>query len=77
MKKLILMFFSSLIPLILNAQQTTENTIDMADAMRASGKIYVVVAVLCVILTGIIIYLIKLDRKILRIEREVNTKVKK
>jgi len=77
MKKLILMFFSSLIPLILNAQQTTENTIDMADAMRASGKIYVVVAVLCVILTGIIIYLIKLDRKILRIEREVNTKIKK
>jgi hypothetical protein len=77
MKKLLLIIFSNFISLIVIAQQTTENSIEMADAMRASGKIYVVVTVLCVILTGLIIYLIQLDRKILRLEREVNTKVKK
>jgi hypothetical protein len=44
----------------------------MADGMRASGKIYVVVAVLLLILTGIFIYLIRLDRKISRLEK--NTK---
>jgi len=41
----------------------------MADGMRASGKIYVVVAVLLMILTGIFIYLIRLDRKISRLEK--------
>lgn len=44
---------------------------EMADQMRASGKIWVVVAVLAIIFAGIIIYLIRLDRKITRLEREV------
>ncbi|HAS40241.1 MAG TPA: CcmD family protein [Microscillaceae bacterium] len=43
----------------------------MADALRASGKIYVVVVVLGIVLTGIFIYLISLDRKIKKIEQEV------
>jgi hypothetical protein len=36
--------------------------------MRADGKIYVVMAVVITILTGLIIYLIRLDRKITRLE---------
>lgn len=50
----------------LKAQQQAE----MADAMRANGKIYVVVAVCLTILAGLIIYLITLDRKISRIEKD-------
>lgn len=61
----------------LYAQEASDNSIEMADVMRSSGKIYVVVAVLCVILTGIIIYLIQLDRKISRLEQEVDNKIKK
>jgi hypothetical protein len=41
----------------------------MADAMRANGKIYVVVTVLVIILMGLFIYLITLDRKIGRLEK--------
>ncbi len=45
---------------------------EMADSMRSNGKIYVVVAVLATIFAGIFTYLIILDRKISRIEKEGN-----
>lgn len=38
--------------------------------MRSDGRIYVVVAVMLLILTGLIIYVFRVDRKIGRIERE-------
>jgi heme/copper-type cytochrome/quinol oxidase subunit 2 len=41
----------------------------MADLMRSNGKIYVVVVVLLIILIGLFIYLIRLDRKLGRIEK--------
>lgn len=45
---------------------------EMADVMRANGKIYVVVVVLATIFAGIFAYLIILDRKISNIEKENN-----
>ena len=42
----------------------------MADALRSSGKIYVVVIVLVIILIGLFIYLINTDRKISRLEKK-------
>lgn len=39
------------------------------DTLRSNGKIYVVVAVILTIFAGIIIYLIRLDRKITRLEK--------
>jgi K+-transporting ATPase A subunit len=41
----------------------------MADALRSSGKIYVVVTVLVIILVGLFIYLVNTDRKISRLEK--------
>jgi len=43
---------------------------EMADAMRSNGKIYVVVVVVLIILLGLIGYVINLDRKISRLEKE-------
>ena len=43
---------------------------EMADALRASGKIYVVVLVIVIILSGLLLYLVRLDRKVGRLERE-------
>ncbi len=37
--------------------------------MRSNGKIYVVVVVLLIILTGLFIYLVNLDRKMTRMEK--------
>lgn len=45
---------------------------EMADLMHSNGKIYVVVAVLATILAGLILYLISLDRRITKMERESN-----
>jgi CcmD family protein len=42
----------------------------MADEMRSNGKIYVVVAVLVTIFIGIVLYLVRLDRKLMRLEKE-------
>ena len=37
---------------------------EMADALRKDGKIYVVVLVLATIFAGIILFMVRLDRKI-------------
>ena len=50
------------------AQQPEE--IEMADALRSSGKIYVVVAVLLIILAGLFLFLIRIDRKVSRLEKK-------
>lgn len=43
----------------------------MADVLRRDGKIYIVVAVLVSVLLGVLLYLISLDKKIGRLEREL------
>ena len=42
---------------------------EMADTLRKDGKIYVVVLVLATIFAGIITYLVRLDRKISKFEK--------
>jgi hypothetical protein len=43
--------------------------VEMADRLRADGKIYVPIAVLVTILLGLIAYVMRLDRKISRFEK--------
>ena len=43
-------------------------SVEMADTMRSEGKIYVVVAVLVLILTGLIAMLLNTDRKVKNLE---------
>jgi len=50
-------------------QDPSGNTVGMADGMRSDGRIYVVVAVMVTILTGLILYLVRLDRKISKWEK--------
>ena len=50
--------------LIANAQTDVE----MADGMRSEGKIYVVVGIILIVLTGLVVYLVTLDRKVKRLE---------
>jgi CcmD family protein len=47
-----------------------DNSIEMADTLRENGKIYVVVTILSVIFAGIAIYLLRLDRRISKMEKE-------
>ena len=70
MKNKILTLVFSLITFFSWAQDQTEN-IEMADVLRISGKIYVVVLVLSIIFLGITIYLISINRKLTRLEKEI------
>ena len=67
-KKLLLSFFAIINCLFLSAQDSTK-VVAIADALRQNGKIYFVVAVILTIFAGIIIYLIRLDRKISKLEK--------
>ena len=63
-----------LITLLLSIVFTTQgiaqqnNFVEMADVMRSNGKIYVVVAVLATIFIGLMIYLIRIDKKVQKLE---------
>ena len=46
--------------------------VEMADKMRANGKIYVVVVVISLVMGGILTYVITIDRKLRRLEKEID-----
>jgi hypothetical protein len=52
------------------AQQMDLSKEEPTDFMSGSGKIYVVMAVAVVIVLGLLIYVINLDRKISKLEKE-------
>lgn len=47
-----------------------DEPVQMADGLRSSGKIYVVVAVVVTIIAGLFAYLIHLEKKINRLEKK-------
>lgn len=59
---------------LLTAQLCSGQPVEMASELRSSGKIYVVVAVLAIIFAGIVIYLIRIDRKLSKLEKEIGNK---
>lgn len=67
-KKIISLLPAIVFSIILNAQDGTKK-VEMTDLMRSNGRIYVVVAVMLTILVGLVLYLIRLDRKISKLER--------
>jgi protein-S-isoprenylcysteine O-methyltransferase Ste14 len=70
MKKIVslLFFFTAL----LFNQAAFAQDAEMADGMRASGKIYVVVGIILIVLFGLVVYLFMMDKKLTRIEKQLN-----
>jgi CcmD family protein len=68
MKKNILLLFFILFAIHSNS---FAQNVEMADGLRSSGKIYVVVGVICIIFIGIVAYLINLDNKLSKLKQEV------
>ena len=66
-KKIIMLFAVMMTSLIIFAQQ---QKVEMADKMRDDGRIYVVVAVVLTILIGLILYIVRLDKKMSKLEKE-------
>lgn len=61
-----------LIAMLLSASTFAQDNapVEMATGLYQSGKIYVVVIVMSIIFVGIVGYLIMLDRKISKLEKE-------
>lgn len=70
MKRMLLASLLLIFHLAVLAQEKEE--VEMADAMRQNGRIYVVVAVVITIFIGLIIYLIRLDKKITNLEKTIS-----
>lgn len=69
-KNLFILFAAMLLTTIVRAQDMEGKTA-FGETMRSSGRIYVVLAVMLTILAGLILYLVRLDRKITKIEKEM------
>jgi CcmD family protein len=66
-----LLYTISLLFFVFMAQaQGGSPTVQQATGMRADGKIWVVLAVCLTILVGLILYVVRLDRKISKLEKE-------
>ena len=48
-----------------------EANIEMADALRSSGKIYVVIGVIAIIFVCVLLLLVSIERKLARLENEL------
>jgi hypothetical protein len=58
----------SLMLLFLTTTLFARQDVEMADAMRSEGKIYVVVGIILIIVVGLMVYLFMIDRRIKRME---------
>lgn len=65
-----LFIFLSLLLLALPQTARPESLPEMADAFRSNGKIYVVVACLLLVLTGIFIFLLMLEKRLSKLENQ-------
>lgn len=68
MKKLILTLIL-ILTFTFNLLAQSSNGVEMADSLRSSGKIYVVVLVISVVFIGIAIYLFSIDSRLKKIEK--------
>ncbi|MBV8391423.1 MAG: CcmD family protein [Mucilaginibacter sp.] len=68
MKKLFILLCVILFNITAFAQQSSN--VEMADTLRSSGKIYVVIGVICIVFIGLAIYLFSIDRRLKKIEKE-------
>ncbi len=50
------------------------NRIEMADTMRSEGKIYVLVAIIVTLFAGFLVYTIRTEQKIKKLEKSLKNK---
>ncbi|MFY0650469.1 MAG: CcmD family protein [Cyclobacteriaceae bacterium] len=60
----------------INDSDYSNKNVEMADVMRSNGKIYVVVGVVFLIFLGLTIYVVRIDKKISKLESELDQALK-
>jgi heme/copper-type cytochrome/quinol oxidase subunit 2 len=67
LKRLAAVFVMALTVIYAGAQEAVTNT--SGDIMHSNGKIYVVMTVVILIVVGLLLYVISVDRKITKLEK--------
>jgi flagellar biosynthesis/type III secretory pathway M-ring protein FliF/YscJ len=70
MKKISRVFLLAMLSLLTHSAFAQDA--QMADGMRANGKIYVVVGIILIVLIGLVVYLFMTDKKLTRLEQQLN-----
>ena len=65
-----LFFLSLLLFFTIQSLAQSTDTVEMADVLRNSGKIYVVVAVMSIVFMGVFFYLFSIDQRLKKIEKD-------
>ena len=58
-----------IVGILASLRSVAQNDVEMADSFRSNGKIYIVVAVCLTILIGLFLYVMRVERKISRLEK--------
>jgi hypothetical protein len=61
--------FALLLMLLSSLTMHAQTDSSLGNTMRSNGRIYVVITVILVILAGLLLYLIRLDRKMSKLEK--------
>lgn len=69
LKKITLLLLMAFTQLLASAQATV-TTPASSDFMRSNGKIYLVMTIVVVIMSGLLLYVYSLDRKISKLEKK-------
>ncbi len=72
MKKFAKYFFTLMATLIAMVSRA-QAEVEMADGMRANGKIYVVVGIILIVLLGLVVYLFMMDKKLDKLEKQLES----
>ncbi|TWR31760.1 CcmD family protein [Mucilaginibacter pallidiroseus] len=68
MKKIFFLAAMLLCFITVNAQDT--GNVEMADVLRSSGKIYVVITTIAIVFIGLAVALFAIDRRLRKLEKE-------
>jgi len=71
MMKNFILTLSLILSFTLSSLAQNSNGVEMADALRSSGKIYIVVLVISVVFIGLAIYLFTIDSRLKKIEKQM------
>lgn len=71
-KKILNLVF--LLSAMISSAQVEVSGPQMADTFRSDGKIYVVITVIAMIFAALVIFLIALERKVNKLEKQINKK---
>jgi heme/copper-type cytochrome/quinol oxidase subunit 2 len=70
LKKVIAVMAMAMIAVYTTAQETVNTTNVATDLMKSNGKIYLVMTVVTIIVIGLLLYVMRVDRKISKLEKK-------